>query len=385
MDQEIKEIQDLNRVIQSAVGTMEASKEQIFEIAENAKVEGDNIKSDLEILRQDVEEVIDLYDHFEREYRRKRNILMDVSRNFHIYSEQDIRDAYEDAYKAQIELRITGEREQYLKKRRDELLFRLKNIDRTVERAEKLITQVGVVLNYLQGDISRMGEELAEAKHGQIFGLKIIEAQEEERKRVSREIHDGPAQSMANVVMRAELADRMITQGNVDMAKVELRDLKGMVRDSLSDVRRIIYDLRPMALDDLGLIPALRRFVEAYGSKQFDIDFKFSGVEERLPISFEVAIYRLVQESMNNISKHAQAKKVKIHVIFGPKLVEIRVKDDGIGFPEDKVKNTKTYGLMGMRERVKLLEGSFNIESKMNHGTKITITIPLPKQDELGN
>ncbi len=379
---DIQGLKDLNRVIDSAIGTMEASKEQIFEIAEYAKSEGENIKKDLQLVMQEVEDVISLYDHYEREYRRRRNVLMNVSRNFQEYSEEDIRQAYEQAYNIQIELRVTSEREQYLKKRRDELHFRLKNLEMTIERADKLITQVGVVLHYLQGDISRLGEELEEAKDGQAFGLKIIEAQEEERRRVSREIHDGPAQSMAHVVMRAELADRMISQGNIEEAKEELRSLKGAVRHSLSDVRRIIYDLRPMALDDLGLIPALRRFVEAYGEpKQFMIDFQFTGIEVRLPTSLEVAIYRLVQESMNNISKHAQASKVNINVDFSPTRTKIFIEDDGIGFVEEEVHREKKFGLLGMRERIKLLQGELKINSKPKAGTKITILIPLPQED----
>lgn len=380
--EEIQGIKDLNRVIEAAIGTMEASKEQIFEISEYAKSEGENIKKDLQLVMREVQDVIQIYDHYEREYRKKRNVLMNVSRNFQQYSEDDIREAYEQAYNIQIELRVTGEREQYLKRRRDELHFRLKNLELTIERADKLITQVGVVLNYLQGDISRLGEELEEAKDGQVFGLKIIEAQEEERRRVSREIHDGPAQSMAHVVMRAELADRMISQGNIEEAKEELRNLKSAVRHSLSDVRRIIYDLRPMALDDLGLIPALRRFVEAYGeSKQFVIDFQFTGVEVRLPTSFEVAIYRLVQESMNNISKHAQASRVSIKVEFSPQRTEIYIEDDGVGFDEDEVQREKKFGLLGMRERIKLLQGEFKISSKPKEGTKIMISIPLPQEE----
>lgn len=376
-------IRDLNRIIDSAIGTMETSKEQIFEISEYAKSEEENIRKDLEVIIQEVQNIIDLNDHYEREYRKKRKILMDVSRNFHQFSEEDIRDAYEAAYKIQIELRVTGEREQYLKRRRDELSRRLKNLEVTIDRADRLMSQVGIVLNFLQGDISRLGEELEVAKDRQIFGLKIIEAQEEERRRVSREIHDGPAQSMANVVMRAELADRMISQGNIDDAKKELHNLKKAVRHSLSDVRRIIYDLRPMALDDLGLVPALRRFVEAYGDqKRFSIEFQTTGTEIRLPTSLEVAIYRLVQESMNNISKHAQAHKVLIRLEFGGNKTDISIEDDGIGFSEEEVLRGKSFGLLGMRERVRLLQGDLNIDSEPRKGTKIKISIPLPDTEE---
>lgn len=378
-EQQNKAIQELNEVIQSAIRTMEQSKAQIFDIAESAKMEGYNLKRELDMVVEEVKLVIETYDQYERKYKLMRMRLSEVSKNFHLYSEKDIRDAYEETNQILIDLRLTSERERYLRKRRDELSIRLKNLERTIAKAESLMSQIGVVLGYLQGDIARMTLELESAKDGHLFGLRIIEAQEEERKRVAREIHDGPAQSMANVVLRAELADRMMSQGNIEQAKVELRDLKSLVRSSLSDVRRIIYDLRPMALDDLGLVPALRRFIEAYGdSKEFEIDFRIFGLEERLPSSMEVAIYRLVQESINNISKHAKAKHVTVHLEFKPLKILIKIADDGIGFAEAELKKDSRFGLMGMRERVKLLDGEIQIISAPNQGTKILIEIPLP-------
>lgn len=378
-EQQNKANQELNEVIQSAIRTMEQSKAQIFEIAESAKMEGYNLKRELDMVVEEVKLVIETYDQYERKYKLMRMRLSEVSKNFHLYSEKDIRDAYEETNQILIDLRLTSERERYLRKRRDELSLRLKNLERTIAKAESLMGQIGVVLGYLQGDIARMTLELESAKDGHLFGLRIIEAQEEERKRVAREIHDGPAQSMANVVLRAELADRMMSQGNIEQAKVELRDLKSLVRSSLSDVRRIIYDLRPMALDDLGLVPALRRFVEAYGdSKEFEIDFRIFGLEERLPSSMEVAIYRLVQESINNISKHAKAKHVTVHLEFKPLKILIKIADDGVGFEEAELKKGSRFGLMGMRERVKLLDGEIQIISAPNQGTKILIEIPLP-------
>lgn len=378
-EQQNKAIQELNEVIQSAIRTMEQSKAQIFDIAESAKMEGYNLKRELDMVVEEVKLVIETYDQYERKYKLMRMRLSEVSKNFHLYSEKDIRDAYEETNQILIDLRLTSERERYLRKRRDELSIRLKNLERTIAKAESLMSQIGVVLGYLQGDIARMTLELESAKDGHLFGLRIIEAQEEERKRVAREIHDGPAQSMANVVLRAELADRMMSQGNIEQAKVELRDLKNLVRSSLSDVRRIIYDLRPMALDDLGLVPALRRFIEAYGdSKEFEIDFRIFGLEERLPSSMEVAIYRLVQESINNISKHAKAKQVTVHLEFKPLKILIKIVDDGIGFAEAELKKDSRFGLMGMRERVKLLDGEIQIISAPNQGTKILIEIPFP-------
>ncbi|WP_016696480.1 sensor histidine kinase, partial [Rhodococcus rhodochrous] len=157
-----------------------------------------------------------------------------------------------EANRIQVELSIYREREDNLKKRRNDLERQLRTLEETIERAEKLVTQMGVVLGYLTGDLSKVGEALEEAKQHQLMGLKVIQAQEEERKRVAREIHDGPAQSMANVVLRSEIVEKMLKNERILEAQMELHELKEMVRLSLADVRRIIFDLRPMALDDLG-------------------------------------------------------------------------------------------------------------------------------------
>lgn len=377
-EKEAKEIQALNNVIQTAIQTMEQSKEQIFEIAENARIEGGNIKRELDQVTLEVEQTIRKHDELERKYKKMRLRLMEVSRNLQRFSEQDIREAYEQANQVQIELHLTWEREQYLRRRRDELQLRLKNLERTIERAETLMSQVGVVLGYLQGDISRMSKALESAKNGHLFGLKIIEAQEEERKRVAREIHDGPAQSMANVVLRADIVEKILNQGHLEIAKEELRDLKRLVRNSLSDVRKIIYDLRPMALDDLGLVPTLRKFVEAYVDRYpITLDLKTTGVEVRLPSSYEVALFRLVQEGINNIVKHAKATHAEIRIDYRPTSIFLTVKDNGIGFKEELVKCGTKFGLMGMRERVNLLDGELTIISAPGQGTEIRVMIPI--------
>lgn len=368
----------LDKVILHAIDTMEKSKEQIFEISENARLEGGTLKQELDQIRIETEQTISKFDELEVRYKKMRYRLMEVSRNFKRYKEKDIREAYEQANQCQLELRLLAEREQYLRNRRDELERRLKNIEQTIEKAENLFSQVSVVLGYLQGDIARMTEALEHAKLGQLFGLRIIEAQEEERKRVAREIHDGPAQSIANLVLRTEIVEKVLEKGEVEKAQQDLKEFKRMARDSLSEVRKIIYDLRPMALDDLGLIPTLRKYIDAYNDKyDFYIDFKVIGMVERLPSTAEVAIFRLIQESLNNIMKHAEATLVQVLIEFKPLGLTIRIKDNGKGMPEGILHNENSFGLVGMKERVKLLQGELKINSKPGRGTEIWIQVPI--------
>jgi len=111
-----------------------------------------------------------------------------------------------------------------------------------MEKAKNLITQVNIVFDYLTNDINKMSDIVESVKIRQMFGLKVIQAQEEERKRVARDIHDGPAQSMANIVIRTEIAERLMNNHNIELAIQELKDLKTMIRKSLTDVRQIIFD-----------------------------------------------------------------------------------------------------------------------------------------------
>ena len=247
-----------------------------------------------------------------------------------------------------------------------------------------MITQVGVVFDYLTGEIIKLPEVIESARIRQMLGLKIIQAQEEERKRVAREIHDGPAQSMANIVLRTEIAERLIHNQQMNEALRELKDLKTMIRQSLADVRQIIFDLRPMALDDLGLLPTLRKFLPEMAERAgLQVNLNMKGRERRFPTGMEVAIFRMIQEIINNVVKHARATKVQVMVEFAEASIKVLVQDNGVGFEKEKVMNNREkLGLIGMKERIQLLEGTYEIDSKPNMGTTIRLQVPIKEGGE---
>ena len=157
-------------------------------------------------------------------------------------------------------------------------------MEKSIERAETIGSQINVVHEYLSGDLNQVTRILESAKNRQQIGLKIILAQEEERKRIAREIHDGPAQSLANIVLRTEIAERMLGKQEFQLVQAELIDLKGQVRSGLEEIRKIIFNLRPMALDDLGLVPTLRKYVQDFEDKtKIRTIFDTIGKEVRLP------------------------------------------------------------------------------------------------------
>ncbi|MEC1255943.1 two-component sensor histidine kinase DegS [Bacillus subtilis] len=373
----------LDSILMKMLKTVDGSKDEVFQIGEQSRQQYEQLVEELKQIKQQVYEVIELGDKLEVQTRHARNRLSEVSRNFHRFSEEEIRNAYEKAHKLQVELTMIQQREKQLRERRDDLERRLLGLQEIIERSESLVSQITVVLNYLNQDLREVGLLLADAQAKQDFGLRIIEAQEEERKRVSREIHDGPAQMLANVMMRSELIERIFRDRGAEDGFQEIKNLRQNVRNALYEVRRIIYDLRPMALDDLGLIPTLRKYLyttEEYNGK-VKIHFQCIGETEdqRLASQFEVALFRLAQEAVSNALKHSESEEITVKVEITKDFVILMIKDNGKGFDlkEAKEKKNKSFGLLGMKERVDLLEGTMTIDSKIGLGTFIMIKVPL--------
>ncbi|GGA18646.1 sensor histidine kinase [Psychrobacillus lasiicapitis] len=373
--------QSLDVIFDRMVEVMDHSKRDIFIISEQSRQSFEEMKVELEIIRSNIEAVILEGDTLEANSRIARNRLAEVSKNFDSYDEPQVRSAYETANEIQIKLLIKRNEEKQLRLRRDELERRLQGLLEMIERADQLVNQVNIVMNYLTSDLKDVGEALENAKIKQDFTLKIIEAQEEERKRLSREIHDGPAQMLANVLLRTDLINLTYEQRGGDEAMKEIIDLKSMVRNALSEVRRIIYDLRPMALDDLGLIPTLRKYIstiEEYNPTK-KINFQAFGEEKRMQTNFEVAIFRLVQECLTNSIKHGKFTEAWVKVEWLQQKMNIIVKDNGVGFDPQVVKE-KSFGLIGMQERVDLLEGTMKIISSPGKGATILFGIPIKEE-----
>jgi two-component system, NarL family, sensor histidine kinase DegS len=383
-------VNEIDQVIQNAVSVMEDSKVQVFEICESARKELQSLGQELEAVLQETSETIEKVDRLERDYRLARIRLTEVSRDFVRFKEMDIKSAYEKATQLQLDLTVYREKEHYLKARRDDLQKRSKNVALSIERAETIGSQMNVVLEYLSGDLNQVTRILESAKNRQLIGLKIILAQEDERKRIAREIHDGPAQSLANLVLRTEIAERMLETNDLDAIRSELVDLKVQIRSGLGEIRKIIFNLRPMALDDLGLVPTLRKFVQDFEENtRIRSVFDTSGKERRLSSAMEAAMFRMVQEAYSNAFKHAQPTFVSLEMSFQENMVQLLIEDNGVGFHADliesRVKTHSHFGLIGMRERVELLQGNIDIESVVDQGTKIRIQVPTtvePKGDE---
>lgn len=366
----------LDCIIDEMVEVVENSKNEIFDISEDARDEYDILVAELEVTKEKVIKYIEDGDQLEKKVKASRQRLSQVSKYFDRYSEHEIREVYENTHAMQTRLAILRQEETALRNRRDELERRLVNLRQTINRAENLVSKISVILPYLHDEFRQVNDMIEDAKEKQKFSLKIIGAQEEERRKISREIHDGPAQMMANILLRSELIERAFRGGSIDKAIEEIKSIRKMVRSSLYEVRRIIYDLRPMALDDLGLIPTIKRYVTTIADyHDMKIEFTTIGKDKRLNQDYEVALFRLVQESLQNAMKHSEATLVQIKLDIGKQSITMMIIDNGIGF-NPKLKSDKSFGLIGMKERVEMLEGKLTINSKEGEGTKVYINVP---------
>jgi len=381
------EIKRINTIIKSTLSVIEESRGAIFEIAENARREVMSLREEVQRLQHEVQEIIKENERLEQLLEKSRNKLAAINRNFALYSEEDMKKAYDEADNLRVELAVSREREQQTILRRNDVERRLKNAVQTVVKAEKLVAQVATVLDYLAGDLSKLDEHLGNTENKRALALRIIKTQEDERRRIAREMHDGPAQAMSNVVLKAEICEKL-AEVDLEKARHELSNLKELVRSSLKDVRRIIYDLRPMSIDDLGIRPTLTKYIESFKQQTgLQIDLLFRGDEGKIKDSnTTLAIFRIVQECLTNVKKHAEALHVSIQIeCIGNKMLNLRIKDDGKGFDvgclsEDNRDENGGFGVFGMKERVELLEGTFEIQSEVGKGTTVRVQLPYEQQ-----
>lgn len=216
--------------------------------------------------------------------------------------------------------------------------------------------------------------------------IKVITAQEEERKRISRELHDESSQSIAALGVGLKSVIEIL-RSDKDYALTILDELKNNTSLILKELHQIIYDLRPSLLDDLGLLPALRWYVESrLGTTGINPHVTFSGNPIRLPGEIEITLFRIVQESITNVIKYSNARNVYLGLEFGHNSLAVSVEDDGVGFKVDEVLEQKdgkeSFGLLGMRERAELIGGEIDIRSVIHRGTRISLKLDFPDLEE---
>lgn len=371
-------LKSLNYIFDKMVKTISQSKDEVFLISEQSKDDYEKIKKELDDIKEKIQQLIIENDQLDKETMESRRYLAKVSRYFDRYTEEEVKEAYDKASNLRVLSMGNQLKETEYRKRRDDLERRLNTMLETIERADQLVSQISIIMNYLTFDLKHVGEALEDAQQKQEFVIQILEAQEEERKRVSREIHDGPAQMLARSLLQSQLVEKVYVDRGGQAALKELKRLREDIRETLIEVRRVIFDLRPMNLDDLGISAALKKYLAEVNHLENTVEISFNerGEFKRLQSNYEVAVFRIIQECVTNALKHGKPSNITVQLEWLSDKLNVIVKDDGKGFNLDEVKG-QSFGLVGMKERVELLKGTMTTKSVINKGTIHIIQIPF--------
>ncbi len=295
------------------------------------------------------------------------NRLRQVEAALDTVPREDIQEAYTTVLDTQ--QRIFTMRGQLEKLQSDQ-----RNMARYLDLLRSMLETAGHIGHERESQVSEEGEPV------QPLVVRIIEAQERERQRLSRQMHDGPAQSLTNLILQAEICERLLDI-DPERARVELANLKNGVAATFQKIKGFILSLRPMMLDDLGLIPTLRRYVDSFANNTGVLTrLTVIGKERRLISHKEVAVFRLVQELLNNAYECSRASSIQINVDMGDELVRVSVEDNGSGFELTEAlasPDEDRLGLATMRERVEMLGGQIHFDSGLGRGTKVSLEMPV--------
>lgn len=372
----VPEPASLDRILRQTLEAIEQSKEEIFLIAESARSEKERVLRELERVREEARRVVDAVDRLQQEDQEARRRLAEVSRGFDRYTEEDIRQAYEAAREIQVRLAIMKEREKQLLARRRELEIAWRRLEETQARAERLVSRVGVAMEFLSESLRQVWETADRSPQDPQLALAVIQAQEEERRRIARGIHDGPAQGLAQLVMQAEYCRKLWEMGSNGLPE-ELDHLKKRARELLEEIRKIIFDLLPVNLGD-GVARALERYVSEFQERAgLAVRLECRGSRTSYPPQAEIAVFRIVQEALNNVRKHAGAGSAKVVVECGSDFLAASVEDRGRGFDPQEVAERDTFGLASMREWARLANGRLEVVSRPGQGTKVRVRIEV--------
>src|SRR3990172_3327278 len=326
-------------------------------------------RTELEQVRKEHKEIGMLVEQSQGEVEKlgQRNAsiaatVKQIEANFDTMPREDIRSTYEAAQDTQQRLfTMRGQ---------------LEKLESDQNNLQRFANFLNSMLSTLEG---RSPDEIGdlEGAKGSVIE-QIIEAQEEERRKISRQMHDGPAQALANFILQAEIALRLF-DNDPTKAREELNNLKASASSTFSHVRDYIFDLRPMMLDDLGLVPTVRRYTEAIKDKTgLAMTTVVTGTERRLEPHREVLVFRAIQELLGNVREYAQATQVKVTLDIDDRQVRAAVEDNGKGFDPAGLqpKDGEGRGLLLLRGRIEQVGGTIDFDSQPGKGSRVSITVP---------
>ncbi len=372
----------LEDILERTRGALEDGRTQMYEVAEAARMECTRTEVIFQAVQAEMGEAISEVEKLTARFAQMRMQVFESNKNFQEYSEEEKKRIYDEAARVREALNVARERERLLRVRRDGLEQTLARLQDIAAKAEGLVSRVGVALSFLSSNLSDVSLQIENFQAREFAGQELIKGQEMERRRMAGALHDGPVQDLANVMVQLEICEKLHDAGQHAEALATLTQLKGITQSSIAQLRQVINDLNPMTLDDLGLVLTVQNGLRSL-TKQTGLqtEFVLLGTEMRLDAELEMAVFRIIQEALNNCRKHAYASFVKVTLEYSLSFISAEIRDDGVGFAlgdiQKKLRSGKHYGMLSMQSRTNVLRGSVQVTSEPGEGTRVLVRIPL--------
>jgi len=351
-----------------AASTPQADPFQQF--LEECRREYEQVQTELKEIDLLIQQTTAEVDRLVQRNAQATNRLRQIEATFDTVPREDIREAYTAVHETQ--QRLFTMRGQLEKLHSDQ-----KNLERHARLLRRVLDlgqrEVGILTTEEASGVSEV--------RGVHTVVRVIEAQEEERRRLARQIHDGPAQSLTNLILQAEICERLF-EVDPERARTELANLKGAVVKTFEQIKNFISTLRPMMLDDLGLVPTLRRYVQDFSERSgIGVALNITGRDRRFAPYKEVTVFRVIQQLLDNARDISHATHIQVMLDIDEQRVLATVEDNGSGFDPAELTDgpiAQEMGLDTLRERVEMLGGRLQAESKPGQGTRVSLEVPLP-------
>lgn len=337
--------------------------------------------------------VVEYLEQTKKQFIDKREGLLDEISSLEIKSKENIRmiQMLEDTNDDNFESFSPREVSSYNKSKMVELSEEQKQIQQLLKdyRSEVLelnlkIDEVTSVIKVAQNENDICNEEISKSKKS---NLNVLESIEKERQRIARDLHDSTVQNLTSLVHKSELCMKLIDLDPI-RCKLELSSMGKILREVIEDMRKMIYDLRPMSFDDIGFGVTIERALDkCKAAYNIRYSFKIEGEEYQLPNMVSISLLRIIQESCSNAINHGNAKMIDIKLIYHEDSIELMVENDGDGFDVSTIDDLSRddysgFGLSMMKERIYLLSGDLSIQSKAGEkGCLLTVNLPIERED----
>lgn len=373
-------------IMEKTISSLEVNKDSVISLIENMQSEHEKKRKEL----MDIKRLIPIFlDEVKRLTHRDslmRQKLALASDDFSKTGHEHLKTVFDEANKAHYELLKAEEEEENLVRRRNNLELELRRSEFYITQAEQMAQQLIVSLSYLQTGVKHLNDTEAEAQANYMNAssaqyVSFLKSIENEKLHIARDLHDGPAQQIASAQMRVDFCKTVIKHDLEKGLKI-LDQLKADLASSLTEVRNILFNLTPAPLEKMGLRGSVENLLNTIlDSSSTDISFDYN-IPQTLESTLDTTIYRIVQELINNIKKHAQASQVSLKISSSESRIYIYVYDNGSGFevPDDLdsfVNKQKSFGLSNIYTRIKDLDGKILVTSNKLNGTTFKIQLPI--------